>query len=106
MKRAMALVFKICPVAEWDAAKSAGLFKGSAVDLRDGFIHFSAEHQWRQTAALHFAGQSGLVLAAFDESALGPALKWEPSRGGDLFPHLHATLDPAAALWVKPLESQ
>ena len=90
MKRAMALVFKICPVAEWDAAKSAGLFKGSAVDLRDGFIHFSAEHQWRQTAALHFAGQSGLVLAAFDDP---------PMWTSQLAHHSPSLIMPSTMVW-------
>ena len=100
---AMAQIFKICPAADWQAAEAAGVFKGSAVDLKDGFIHFSARPQLRETAARHFAGQVGLVLIAFDEACFGAALKWEPSRGGDLFPHLYGTIDPATADWVKPL---
>ena len=101
--KAMALIFKICAEADWAAAVSAGVFNGAAVDLRDGFIHFSAAHQLRETASRHFAGQAGLLLVAFEADSLGPALKWEASRGGDLFPHLHGPLDPALALWAKPL---
>jgi uncharacterized protein (DUF952 family) len=79
------------------------VFSGSDADRRDGFIHFSARHQLLETARKHFAGQSGLVLIAFDAQALGPGLRWELSRGGDLFPHLYAPLPTAAALWTRPL---
>ena len=99
----MTVIYKICGAEEWQAAVAAGVFLGSAVDLRDGFIHFSTAAQVRETAARHFAGAGDLVLVAFDDAALGPALRYEPSRGGDLFPHLYSSLDPAAALWVKPL---
>ncbi|AXS42467.1 DUF952 domain-containing protein [Breoghania sp. L-A4] len=87
----------------WDEAVAAGRFDGAPVDLADGFIHFSTGEQAVETAAKHFAGQDGLVLVALESDALGAALKWEPSRGGALFPHLYAPLDPAKALWVKPL---
>jgi uncharacterized protein (DUF952 family) len=97
------LIFKICPQALWREAEAAGGFRGAPVDIADGFIHFSTAAQVRETAARHFAGQADLVLAAFESDALGPALKWEPSRGGALFPHLYAELPVAAALWVKPL---
>lgn len=97
------MIFKICAEADWAAACAAGVFNGAAVDLRDGFIHFSAAHQLRETATRHFAGQEGLLLIAFEADSFGPALKWEASRGGDLFPHLHGPLDPALALWAKPL---
>lgn len=99
----MAFIYKICSAAEWQAAVTAGVFQGSAVDLRDGFIHFSTAAQVRETAARHFAGADNLVLVAFDDAALGPALRYEPSRGGDLFPHLYGSLDAATALCVKPL---
>ena len=99
----MTIVYKICPEAEWTEAVRAGVYRGSAADLRDGFIHFSAAEQVAATAAKHFAGQRDLVLVAIDADALGPALKWEPSRGGALFPHLYRDLPVSAVLWVKPL---
>jgi len=99
----MATIYKICPAPLWRAATQAGVFRGSEVDLRDGFIHFSTAVQVVETAAKHFAGAGDLVLVAIDEGRLGPALRYEPSRGGDLFPHLYGSLDPNLALWVKPL---
>jgi len=97
------LVFKICPRADWDEAVGSGHFRGSAVDRRDGFIHLSDESQVAETAARHFSGQTGLVLIAFDAETLGPALRWEPSRGGSLFPHFYGDLPAAAALWHEDL---
>jgi uncharacterized protein (DUF952 family) len=91
------LVYKILPRTAWETALAAGRFDGSAVDLQDGFIHFSTAAQAQETADKHFRGQAGLVLVAFDAEDLGPALRWEPSRGGQLFPHLYAALDPALA---------
>ena len=79
--------------ADWDAAVRAGAFEGAAIDLRDGFIHLSTAAQAQETARLHFAGQTGLVLLRLDAAALGAALQWEHSRGGDLFPHLYGRLD-------------
>jgi uncharacterized protein (DUF952 family) len=101
--QAMTLIYKIVARAAWAAAEAAGRFAGAPVDLADGYIHFSTAAQLRETAAKHFAGQTDLVLVAVEASALGPALKWEPSRGGALFPHLYAPLDPAAVLSVTPL---
>jgi len=97
------LIYKILPEAMWRAAEARGRFDGAPVDIGDGFIHFSTAAQARETAAKHFAGQSGLLLVAVDAGGLGAALKWEVSRGGALFPHLYAPLDPAAALWSRPL---
>lgn len=97
------IVYKICGQAEWQGAEAAGHYSGSADDLRDGFIHLSAADQLAGTAAKHFAGRDDLVLVAFDAETLGPALKWEPSRGGALFPHLYGSLPVEAALWVRPL---
>jgi uncharacterized protein (DUF952 family) len=97
------IVYKICTRAAWDEACRAGAFAGSADDKRDGFIHLSARHQLAGTAAKHFRGQADLVLVAFEADQLGPKLAWEPSRGGDLFPHLYVDLPSSAALWVKPL---
>jgi uncharacterized protein (DUF952 family) len=100
----MAIIFKICRAAEWaEAGRRSGAFRGSAIDLSDGYIHFSTGKQVAETAAKHFAGQSDLVLVAVDATALGDSLKWEPSRGGALFPHLYGELPARAALWVKPL---
>ena len=96
-------IYKICERALWSAAESEGLFRGSAVDERDGFIHFSTAAQVAETAARHFAGAADLILVAADGDALGPALKWERSRGGDLFPHLYAAMPISAVLWARPM---
>ncbi|HWA63820.1 MAG TPA: DUF952 domain-containing protein [Caulobacteraceae bacterium] len=88
----MTRIYKILTRAEWDVAKARGAFEGSAVDLADGYIHFSAADQAMETARKHFAGQAGLVVLTLEAETLGPALKWEPSRGGALFPHLYAPL--------------
>jgi uncharacterized protein (DUF952 family) len=96
-------VYKIVSQTEWDAAVRAGAFAGAAIDLTDGYIHLSTAAQAQETARRHFAGQSGLVLVRLDADRLGAALKWEPSRGGDLFPHLYGVLDPALAEAVTPI---
>ncbi|MFW5641250.1 MAG: DUF952 domain-containing protein [Roseicyclus sp.] len=93
------LIYKIFRAPEWAALAAAGETMGAPVDLADGFIHFSTAGQVAETAARHFAGETGLVLAAVDAEALGPALRWEPSRGGALFPHLHAPLRMADVTW-------
>lgn len=98
----MRILFKILTESGWAEAVAAGTYQGSDADRRDGFIHLSAGHQLRQTAARHFAGQGGLVLVAFVETSLDN-LKWEASRGGDLFPHVYGSIPSRAALWVKPL---
>lgn len=99
----MALVYKICPAALWQEAERAGLFRGAPVDLADGYIHLSTAAQVRETAAKHFSGQRDLLLVAIDEVALGADLRWEPFRGGALFPHLYAGLPIAAVAWARPL---
>ena len=99
----MPIIYKICLSGDWRMAMENGRYAGSPDDHRDGFIHLSAPHQVRATAARHFHGADGLVLISFDTAALGPALKWEASRGGDLFPHLYAPIDPAMARAVAPL---
>lgn len=98
-----ATIYKICPEALWREAETAGRLVGAAVDLADGFIHFSTASQVRETAARHFAGQTGLLLVAVDAASAGAALRYEPSRGGALFPHLYAPLPTDAVRWVKPL---
>lgn len=97
------LIYKICPRGLWTQAEQGGVFAGAPVDLADGYIHFSTAEQARETAAKHFAGQADLLLIAVPAQALGDALRWEPSRGGALFPHLYGVFGPADAAWVKPL---
>ena len=97
------LIYKIVPAPLWREAEAAGEFRGAAVDLADGYIHFSTGAQARETAAKHFRGQQDLLLVAVEGDDLGPALKWEPSRGGALFPHLYAPLPVSAARSVVPL---
>lgn len=97
------LVYKIVAAGSWRQAIEAGDYLGSPADLRDGFIHLSAAHQVEGTAARHFAGVSDLLLVSFDASALGPALRWEASRGGELFPHLYAPLKTSLALAAIPM---
>ena len=98
----MRFLFKILTAVDWQNAVAAGVFRGVAVDQKDGFIHLSADHQARETAARHFSGVADLVLVAFAETSLA-RLKWEPSRGGDLFPHVYGDIPTDAAAWVKPL---
>jgi uncharacterized protein (DUF952 family) len=100
-----ALIYKICPRADWEGAVRAGVFRGSPVDRRDGFIHFSTAAQVGGTLARHFAGQRDLVLVAVDAAALGAALRYDPSRGGELFPHLYGPLDVAHARAVRAIEA-
>jgi uncharacterized protein (DUF952 family) len=96
-------IYKICETSLWRSAEREGRFTGAPVDLSDGFIHFSTAGQVAETAARHFAGIDDLVLVAVDAGALGAGLKWEPSRGGALFPHLYGHLPLAAVRWVRPL---
>lgn len=97
------LIYHICRRDEWDAALEAGRYAGSSQDHADGFIHFSGPDQVVASAAKHRAGQEGLVLLTVDPTLLGPAIKWEPSRGGVLFPHLYGPLDPGAVRQVDDL---
>ncbi|MEX0345243.1 MAG: DUF952 domain-containing protein [Rhizobiaceae bacterium] len=97
------LIYKICSRILWDDAKTTGVFKGAEIDLSDGYIHFSTADQVETTVALHFSGQTDLLLIAVDAALLGVSLKYEPSRGGDLFPHLYGDLSMNAVQWVCPL---
>lgn len=99
----MSLIFKIVSVEEWRAAEAVGVFVGAEVDRADGYIHFSTAAQAPETAAKWFVGRGDLVLAAIDANALGPALRWEPSRGGAVFPHLYGPLPLDAVVWSRPL---
>lgn len=98
-----ATIYKICDSALWREAERAGVFAGAPVDHADGFIHFSTAAQVAETAARHFAGKEDLLLLAVDAAVLGPALRYEPSRGGQLFPHLYGTLPLTAVRWVRLL---
>jgi uncharacterized protein (DUF952 family) len=98
------LVYKILAEAAHEAAKGEGRFLGTSDDLRDGYIHLSAGHQVAGTLAKHFPGQEDLLLLTLDTDKLGPALKWEPSRGGEDFPHLYGPLDLAAIVKVDALQ--
>ncbi len=97
------LIYKILRNSEWLEFDAAGETRGAPVDLADGYIHFSTASQAAETAAKHFAGEDGLWLVAFDSNRMGDALRWEPSRGGQLFPHLYRTLHRDEALWARPL---
>ncbi|MDQ2064749.1 DUF952 domain-containing protein [Xinfangfangia sp. CPCC 101601] len=97
------LIYKILRRPEWDAFRAAGETAGAPVDLQDGYIHFSTAPQLAETAAKWFATESDLVLVAFDAATLGPSLKWEPSRGGALFPHLYRPLRLDEVVWDKSL---
>lgn len=91
------MIYKICSKSLWQQAVESGKFSGAPVDLADGFIHFSAPGQVKETAEKHFSGQADLLLIAIDENRLGDNLKWEKSRGGQLFPHLFGTFPPELA---------
>jgi uncharacterized protein (DUF952 family) len=99
----MPLIYKIVTREAWRKAQAAGIFEGAAIDMTDGYIHMSDATQVEETVRRHFAGQTDLVLVAFDPSVFAATLKWEPSRGGALFPHIYGSIAPHLALWVKDL---
>lgn len=96
-------IYKIVPRQMWNEAQTKGVFDGAPVDQADGFIHFSTAAQVRETARKHFADQHDLLLVTVDGQKLGPALIYEPSRGGDLFPHLYGPLPLSAVVAVEQL---
>ncbi|WP_424629106.1 DUF952 domain-containing protein [Bradyrhizobium sp. SYSU BS000235] len=102
----MPTIYKVCPASAWREAERQGAYSGSADDRRDGFIHFSTASQLPGTLTKHFAGQTGLFLIAIDADELGDALKWEPSRGGELFPHLYGELDLGAVREIFDLRTR
>jgi uncharacterized protein (DUF952 family) len=97
------MIYHMCPAETWQEAVRAGTYRGTADDLRDGFIHFSTADQIAESARRHRAGQAGLVLIAIESAPLGNRLKWEEARGGALFPHLYGALNPAEVASVRPL---
>lgn len=96
------LIYKIFRAGEWAELQAKGETQGAPIDVTDGYVHFSTAKQARETAAKHFAGEDGLVLLALESDDLDP-LKWEPSRGGALFPHLYRPIRLSDVLWSKPL---
>ena len=96
-------IYKILTADQWAELQANGASAGAPIDVDDGFIHFSLAEQLAETAAKHFKDQSGLMLLAMDVATLGEALRWEPSRGGDLFPHLYGQLMLDNVMWNKPL---
>lgn len=103
MAQTDAIIYHMCRAEEWRTAAAAGSYRGSSQDKADGFIHFSTAAQIVESAARHRAGQDGLVLVAVEAARLGAALRWEPSRGGALFPHLYGALPLDAVRSVEPL---
>jgi uncharacterized protein (DUF952 family) len=99
-------IYKICSASAWREAERSGVYRGSADDARDGFIHFSTAPQLAETARKHFFGQRGLLLVEVDAAALGDALRWEPSRNDELFPHLYGELDLSAVRSVHDLPAR
>lgn len=97
------MIYKIFRADEWAALNDAGETAGAPIDLEDGYIHISTGEQVAETVSKHFAGEEGLQILALDSGALGYALKWEPSRGGALFPHLYRKLKIEDISWSKPL---
>lgn len=95
-------IYKICPADIWQKAQEIGHFSGAGIDLVDGYIHFSTAEQVAQTAHLHFNGQRGLWLIEIETKTL--PLKWEESRGGQLFPHLYDDLSMQAVTQIWPMD--
>ena len=100
----MPAIYKIIRAADWSAARQSGVIPPAQVDIADGYIHLSTEDQVLDTARLHFAGHDDLVAVTFSAEDLGDSLKWEPSRGGALFPNLYADLPTAKARGAQRLQ--
>jgi len=99
----MSVIYHLARDAGWRDAERAGTYNGTAEDRADGFLHFSTAEQVAESAARHRKGETGLILVAADTDLLGDSLRWEPSRGGALFPHLYGALPMSSVLWSKPL---
>jgi uncharacterized protein (DUF952 family) len=97
------VIYKICSKAEWDEAQKTGFYEGSSDDKRDGYIHFSTHAQVEETAQRYFSGRNDVILCAVETGPLGENLRYESSRGGNLFPHLYAPLPLSTVLWAKPI---
>ena len=99
----MSVIYHLAQERDWQAAQAAGAYRGPRSDRGDDFLHFSTAGQVADSAAIHCAGATDLVLLAVDAARLGDSLRWEPSRGGQDFPHLYADLPLDAVLWARPL---
>lgn len=99
-------IYKIATQADWSAARKVGELIGTQADLADGYIHFSTSTQLAETLSKHYRGQSGLVLAKIDPDRLPQKLRWEPSRGGQLFPHLYTPLPLSAVIAERELNAR
>ena len=97
------LIYKVFRAREWARLEAAGETRGAPIDVADGYVHFSTAAQLGETVRRHFAGERGLWLIAVDAGAAGDAIRWEPSRGGALFPHLYRPLVRADVLWARPI---
>lgn len=97
------LIYKIFRADEWAALQANGETAGAPIDITDGYVHTSTAEQAKETAAKHFAGEDDLVLLALESDSFGDELKWEPSRGGQLFPHIYRNLRMTDIIWQKPL---
>jgi len=98
------IAYKIMSVAELKLMRNDGVFPGSPADIADGYIHLSCGSQLAATLDKHYNGVDGLMLLAVDLSLLGDTVRWEPARGGQLFPHIHGRLPLAAVVAVAPME--
>ena len=99
-------LYKVLPAEIWRSAEEEGCFRGAGIDFQDGFIHLSSADQVFETVTRHFADQEGLLLVTIDGDKLGPELRWEPSRGGDLFPHVYGVIPMEAVEKVQPLPAE
>jgi uncharacterized protein (DUF952 family) len=97
------IILKILRAEEWAALRRDGASAGAPIDVADGYVHFSTAAQAAETAAKHFASEDELMLLGIETDRLGEALRWEPSRGGQLFPHLYRELRMADVAWAQPL---
>jgi uncharacterized protein (DUF952 family) len=100
----MTPVHKILTASDWDAVPPDGTWGGSAVDRADGFIHLSTDAQLHETAGKHYAGREGLMILTLDADhpPLKALIRWEPSRGGALFPHIYGELRAEWVLAARP----
>ena len=96
-------IYKVVSQTQWEEAVEEGTFRGAPIDHQDGYIHFSTAAQVKETVALHFRGQTNLLLVELQTKDFAEELKWEPSRGGELFPHLYGTFRTSAASRVLPI---
>lgn len=101
-----ATAYKILTTPQWDILRTEGLFTGAPIDVQDGYIHLSTAEQVTETVDKHFTGQTGLWIAAVDLPVLGDAVRWEASRGRQLFPHIYAALPMQAVIAAHPLSRE